>query len=756
MPGHIKMGAPGALQDYMVVNLDLYSKSPANQFAAKLATGAGNYDDLQNWSYLVMDNWQAGVGQKDVEAGGFLYSELETRYPERIALPTALSQVVAENVAFPLNYGYQAGADLQPTGTLAVGTTQSVQRIEHAFNGSPATVVTFTLYLPNDGPQTTVALYSSAVSGGNQIPNASVTSTTVTPSGRPGHSLYSITFTGQTISAATYYHLVVHPTVAGTTLTLPVNTTDVLSTAFFSTYNGSAWANYTANSFLHAVEVHTSGTSGNIQALTYFPTTGKLYGISNDTLVSWSGTVWASVGSLGTTGTSLLVVGNELWIGCGNSAVYNIMDSAEVLSAAAVSANLLASANGYVWRSVSGDVYYTDDGATWVGPIQVAWDGHQVRGMASQGDYLYCSTDDGLYYIGYGDFVFSVAKWPSVNSTNGRRMINHQGSLFIPMQQSIMRFDGSSMMPIGMDMGEGLPANRVGIVIGLQSLNNWLVATLEHTELLNHRASVWAYNDQGWHALGELPLNLNAEGGMAYSVATRRLYIGSTYGTVWEIPIADSANYNYITGLSMPKASNGWMETDWFFGGLKEVDKDFESVYISGENFSATLYAKVYWQDDDSTDWELLGTVTADRTELRWDDYDTRPNTRQLKLGILLVTASAEEEDTPIIRAVRIKYHPMVSDWFRWSFPILVSDNQQELGGTLSTYTADQKRTHLDSLITQVAPFILEDMGGTQYEVKVMGCQIQHTNVEWINGAVRFNSIYNMTLEQIRNGVYTA
>ena len=47
-------------------------------------------------------------------------------------------------------------------------------------------------------------------------------------------------------------------------------------------------------------------------------------------------------------------------------------------------------------------------------------------------------------------------------------------------------------------------------------------------------------------------------------------------------------------------------------------------------------------------------------------------------------------------------------------------------------------------------------MDGTEYEVKVMGCAIQNDDVEWYNGEMVFNSIYNMTIEAIRNGTYEA
>lgn len=749
MPGHIKLGAPGALYDYMIVNTDLYSKTPANQFAAKLATGAGNYDDLQNWSYWVMDDWQAGVGKKDAEAGGFLYSELETRYPGRLALPNAMKMTVIEDSeTVPQNYGYQAG-DIHPTTTLLVGSGSAIKRVAHALNGRNSSVLFVTLYLKNTATSHTAALYSSTTSGGNQIPNAQLAAQTFTPDGEPGYHYYHFEFAG-TFTSGSYYHIVIYPTSSDAAISVPIRAT-VGSSANFSSYDGSTWSNYTGGAFVHGCHFNTQTP---ISHLVIFPATGYLYAAKGAVLVKKASVTsdWATVTTFGASITSMVVVGDELWIGLGNSTNYQVMDDAESLTAASVPAKLLALSNGYVYRAVAGDVYYTSDGSTWSSAVEITWAGHEVRGLAGLGDYMYCSTDDALHYIGYGDFIFSVTRWPSIAPTNGRGMVNHQGALFIPLQQSVVRYDGNSPMPMGPDRGEGLPGDRAGHVTGLYSLNNWLVATIVPTTSFGNKATAWAYNDQGWHYLGSLTRTNSFTGAMTYDYATRLLYFGASYGCVWQLPLSDSANFNDIDGDDIPRMPMGYIQQDWFFGGLKEVQKDFDSVYLTGDGISSDCYAEVYWMDDDSTDWELLGTVTSERRELRWSNYSVRPNSRQLKLLVALYSKTVGV--SPIVRAVRLKYHPMVSDWYRWSFPILVSDNQQEMGWTVSSRTAQQKRDHLDEMTTRVPPFIFEDMDGKQYEVKVMGCQIQNMDVEWINGNQVFNSIYNMTIEAIRSGEY--
>ena len=168
------------------------------------------------------------------------------------------------------------------------------------------------------------------------------------------------------------------------------------------------------------------------------------------------------------------------------------------------------------------------------------------------------------------------------------------------------------------------------------------------------------------------------------------------------------------------------IETDWIYGGLKDVDKDWESVMVLGEDIDELHPVRVYWLDDDSTHWEYLGEITASGQEIRWTDYTNRPNSKQLAIGLgLYAKESVNYQGTPIVRAVRVKYHNMVRDTFRWNLPIQVSDEQTMLDGDLNTYTATQQRAHLDELVRQVPPIIFEDIDGTQYECKVLDATVQ-------------------------------
>jgi len=750
MPGHIALGNVGALREYILANTDLYSKAPANQFAAKLATGAGDYDDLQNWSYWVQDNWQMGATQKDAEAGGFLYGECETRYPEQILLSRHLHLEMADSLNV---YACDASG---VTGEETIGSAQTKQKWAIRIGGGASRELdTIWVYLKNNGETFTVRLSGETTSApGTSI----VTDTITTDATTPGYAWYKASWASQAITSTAYW-ISLEVASSGT---LPKVAGDH-ATPTFKYYDGAAWQSTTDYfGVLLTASAYGAVPLDNAQVVEF---NGELYAIGEDNGTIYKRQVaapgWtAAAGTV--TGTQLLNLGDLLYIALDSTSdVPSYMDTSETVTTFVTSSVTwggvahLANFGGFLWAGLESEAFYTSipgaDSSDWTGPIVIGLSGERITGMAGLNDYMYVATEKELVYVGFADEVLGVSVWGSPDANNGKGMLHYQGQLFIPLQESLIRFDGSAMLPVGIDLNEGLPGDLQGNVAALTSTNNWLLMGVNARNTTTQGGTVWAWTTQGWHHIAHLPPGLSISS-LYYRRSNQRLYIGCDSGHVFSLYLPDVAQ---VVDTTAPEfAPVGWMETDWFFGGLKEVSKDFESVYISGEDMSAGQYVDVYWQDDDSTAWELLGTVTSDREELRWDDYTTRPNSRQLKLGLLLRTTSASA--SPVVRAIRVKYHPMVSDWFRWSFPVLCSDNQQELGGGISTHNARQKRAHLDTLITQVQPFILRDMDGTEYEVKVMGCAIQNDDVEYYNGELRFNSIYNMTVEAIRNGTYEA
>jgi hypothetical protein len=566
-----------------------------------------------------------------------------------------------------------------------------------------------------------------------------------------GYSCHYVEF-DVTLTDGTFYHIVVEPTTALEVMNLPVDTSSVdPSVDGMSWYNGSAWASYTDGRMLIEPVMGMPPATEQINRLIYFPASGFMYAAAGETLYKQETDedVWETVTSAFAANiTDLHTDGDTLYIGIGDSTNYQTMDGAEAFTAAAVPARFFTRWNGYLWRALNNNVHYTSDGSTWSAAVEVCPSGFSVNGLSGQGDYMFVSCDDGLYYIGYADAVFTVTPWGQLDPSEdfGAGMLNWQGALYIPLNAGIYRYDASSMLPVGPDLGEGLPLNRSGVIGAIATQNNWLYCLVRATA---GASTVWAYNGQGWHYVTEIPTNDELYfTSIHYRRTNQKLYLGTNKGVIFTCVATDNPNAIDLDTLAYT-TPYGTLETDWIYGGLKYVRKDWESVMVMGDGINELHPVRVYWLDEQSEAWEYLGEITESGQELRWSDYTTRPNSKQLCIGLgLYAKETVNYQGTPIIRAVRVKYHNMITDTFRWNLPIQVSDNQMTNSDRNPNNALDM-RTHLDALVRQVPPVIFEDIDGVQYECKVLDCTVQLDKMETVNDTQRYSAVYRLTIEQV-------
>jgi hypothetical protein len=738
MSGHIKLDG----RDYLLVDPEQRVRTLANPFAAKIGGGAGDYDDLENWSAWVMDNWKAGIGQKDPTAGGTLYSEVDTRFGNQIILPPKLT--FSTNNIDDLDHQNEFGiSDSERTVGATGGTYQRVA-FDFSTQTGPDTWKAY-LTLRIDSPITgvTARLWSdSAGSPGTELDSASNTL-----SEQFGFNTYEFSFS-YSAAATTRYWVSFEPTTAGETFTIRYKS----GTGLNYSWNGSSWL------FHDKIEAFASNDTpshgANKLLVNYDSTIYALTALSlhdyNSGSDSWSGT------NALTAISHAVAFGDDMYIAQGATDARRFTAPSTYTTLTGIQADLFAVWRGLLWRAYENDVWYSSDGSTWTGPIQVAADGYNVRGLAGMGDInMWYSTDEGIGFIGAGDFVFQIAPWSQVDATNGAGMLNYQGDLYIPVGTKLLRMsEGGQLLNISPNTKEGLPPNKQGTITALGRTNHYLLCATGANDD-DGFSIVWAYNGEGWHFLTKLP-----QGRQIVSLlndrTSNKIFILDNEGIAWSIAMPKlHANPWRDSSGTASYTPSGHFETDWFTGGLKEIDKDFESVYIAGEGITSTQTVAVYWQDDASTDWELLGTATSNRQELRWSDYTTRPSSKQIKLALVLSTT--DNDLTPNVSAVRVKFHANIDDRYRWQLPIMVSDRQQMLDGTRNPYNQAQQETHLETLEQQVPPFIFEDLNGKQYEVKIVQSTQQLRKVEYQRSqrCMTYDAIYSLVIEQVNSDEYT-
>jgi hypothetical protein len=771
MRGHVKLGEKLQLRDYLLVDPKQYRRTLANQMAAKIGQGAGDYSDFQNWSYWVSEAWRSGVGRIDPDDGGFLYSTTDTRFNKRMMLPpqpTPTGTISIAGSTAPFN----APGTINYTITVADGGTNTKVAIPYEADG---TVTELWVMLQSGFGETEpfAYVYSGATEPTTLVASGSVTQQTVTK----GYEWLRVSMASHTASSGTQYWLVLEPP-TGNSFTVPCNSVTA-GIGAMQVYTSGAWATaQQGTTDLYGFVMAPVPNMGPVTAAVEF--NGTIYaGTSNGDVYKWDGVDdrWEQVGTTLDAGvTDMERWMGSLWVAVGPSDNAYKITTGNVVTQQAWAAEYFSVGFGYLWRSVANQVFYDEatDLSSWSTAITVGSSDYSIVGMAPLEDDMYVSTSQALWRIGAGDYVYGVTLWGYYDDTNGQGLINHQGSLYAPQGNTVWRISANTPLLNIWSREEPLPAGRAGVVKALAGTNRELLALIEPDDA-NGPPSVWSWNQEGWHFITQLPPGIGGST-LIYDANTQCVWVFDGTGFAWNVRVP--------LNIPVPQqdeaavyAPTGWMETGVYYGNLKEIIKDFDSVTVLGDNLSDDNPVKVYWRTADTVTgnlvteagdalttedgesiivetnpWSLLGTITASNQMLRWTDYDVRPNSIDLNLGLQLSTQ--DKTATPVVRAVIVRYHPTIADRWRWQLPLTVNTDQQMLDGTKNTYTWAQQMAHLTAMAQSIKPVIFEDLDGTQYEVKVVTSSDYVTKYEYYNAGPDIDSVVNLTLEQVTDTTF--
>lgn len=733
----------------------------ANPMAQKISQGNSKNQDQEQWDYWEQDTWDGGIGKIEPgEETGYLYGDMDSRVPGQLILPPLLRMADRRDTDATIADCRYMPEDV--AGVLGAGTYAMKFTTPASLPGHTCLVRVYANLANTAG--ITINIYSDSM----DAPNANVSGpSTLSESGDSGGqwAWYAAAHADSVLSTATSYWVrIVVPT--GASIAYGSS-----GYARLAMQDSGGWVDLTGKYILFGIDffkIDDASTEEYPGCIFRLGTTLYLthendiykYVVANDN--------WTSVGTAGTGNiTGAVVLGTSVYLSKASGDYYT-MNTSETIAASGggENATLFAAWEGILYRADGASLYYTADGTTWT-QISDFPTGYNIRGMAGMGDYLFVSTDEALYRI-FGISVKQATRWGTVDSKNGLNMIHHNGNLYIPLINRIFEYSESGAMRDIWTQPENLPLRRAGKVLSLYSTNNWLLA-------LSGNASnpamplIWLWQGEGWHPWVPLA-EARTSTFTSYDRTVRAMFLDRTLarfwyidgrGVTWWVTTTDYALNPYFD-TSYKFMPYGWIEWDWFDGAVRQLNKDYESVTIISENVSSTRPLKVYWQDGDSTTWELLGTATSNNQTLRWSTYSTRPRTKRLKLGIQMATGDADE--TPRIQHIVVRYQTHLKDRYRWQLTIICHDNQAGKNGELLSLTRAQMETMLNQLEgtdtsdEQTAPFILTDVDGNLYEVKVISASQTVDSLNTLIGSSsdEWAAIYQWTLEQATAGEYTA
>ncbi|TXH48060.1 MAG: hypothetical protein E6Q97_25670 [Desulfurellales bacterium] len=726
--GHVRLGLSAAtLRDYMLANVSSLAQSAANPFAAKIGSGAGKYEDFENYAAWVMEDWQAGAGLEDAESGGYLFGTVDSRVPHQLILPPA--QGVGWDVAF------NSKQRCLPTDLTSFGVTKNSKAagVEVAWqvNAKVAYTVSRSLWLYAkipDGATVTVKWYNAANT--TLLETDTYTAETISN----GHQWY-VFDPGYNVAAGTDYYVRVS-----------VNAT---------------WEVFTADQYSRPFFIFQIMQNGLLKMVRF---NGNLYGFNQSGMFKWNGTYWAAVAGAPAVIDDAVVYNSKLYLGRGSGNFYT-MSTGEAFTDSGLAGRLFCQWNGYLYRTATDAIYYTADGTTWSGPFK-AEPGAYIWAMAGMQNDLYFSNQNGVYRLAAGDVVVKVYGFGKVAQTIGNGyvhsgMVNWQGDLYVAVDSQIVRYSANGQVTeIWLkDHGDLGSYPILGTVTSLQIMNNYLVASISGASGGYYQHSVWAWNRQGWHPLAILPqtkFSSQCVTSMYFDRTLDRLWVGNFLFSMF-VYVSDMAKNPYIESLATPAKAmflpSGWFESAWFDGALMEMQKYLHSIYVVGENIAAGTAVDV-WYKVGGGSWVQLGTATATETEMEWSGPTGWVAPRRVKIGMLMRSTSVAS--TPRVQAMRLKFLPVIGDRARWQLSVMCHDNQQMANGAINAYNMSSQVAHIKSLITSQVPIIFEDVDGLRYAVFLLQWSRQVVDWEWLPGAsaATYKVVYNLSIEQPSVGTY--
>lgn len=609
-----------------------WREAAQNALSIKTAQGDPKYSDQSHLSVWNQTDWRGGRGENRAEAGNrFSDGNMATWLKEILTLRPLAGVFGVTGVGTPEDGQRVLAIGGERTVVPAYLTAATpTRRLAVAFTitgGATVTGVTLPFALEDNqvGPGTgTLTVRIETNSGGapsGTLVHANATGTLAISNLTPLWQWFRVAFGGSVaLSTATLYWIVVSASGHSADAQPRWGEYDIAGSSVRARYDGSAWTTGLAGfHYFNFEEVTRLASTPTVSA----NFNGKFYIAAGTQIYRWDdlNLDWDAVGSaLGNAVTDMDVVDNVLWIctGKGNNA-YTMSAAESFTEKTGITGQVLHAFNGYLYRANGNRLYYTSDGTTWVdaddeGKAFLAGsDQYDINGMAGLEGTLLIGKPDGLFEFAPGDFLIGIERWDTqLDSNNGKGMVEWNGAVYIPVKHGLVKYDKKSFdSKVGPDQDEGLPADRIGKIVSMAPLLNYLLVAVDATENSRY-GSVLLYNGYGWHELGR-----------AWRAGERVRMVGYdfTLGYVWyssgrqmvRVRFSDLSDniITYAHHSSFPSEATGYVETSWISGGLLDVWKLLSSFWANKESVSDTsgIFLYIDYRVDRQTRWRHLGKI---------------------------------------------------------------------------------------------------------------------------------------------------
>ncbi len=667
---------------------------------AQTRGGQSEYSQLRYpYSNLSQDSWTSGSGQLSIsDLNAFLHSKsIDTTVPEQMILgPAPKRGGISTNapgydtmdrgaVAFPLgNHSIFAQKFTAPVGGITVDTIGIRIGKTGVNDGSGVTIS----ICEDDGGEPSGSPITAFVNITNSI-------------GEQVEWVYCTFSTGVELSGETDYWIRID---CSPPAGLERTATYKISFDKEGSYSGGVAKKYAtewedmSRSLLFRINNGQEGSfNGNVVKFAYgnvnsaagfYCAAGKEVYKWNETNEQWD----ALTAGLAATATDLICFNDKLFVGCGysnNAKSYN----GTTWSDAGDAYKYFHIGKGYLWATTGRNtLQHSNDGTTWSSDVTVGEDIWEITGLINYGGRLLIGKEDGIWEVDDQDLALEYLLFREhAAEHNCRGWSVWNGMLFIPVQGTIWRWQGSQYKEVGpTDQRSGPTNDWPNEVSSMVSTPNLLFAASSPVTDTG-RGGLMAYNGMGWHHLTTHTLD---------NQSSLAVYVTTEVGNEYRIWYSEGARTNYIT---MPEHTNNRYDWDsatfesdgvflssWWDGGLKDALKFWNRLTfladIPKDTYIDVYYAKDGEDWEDTSDFVYMGRLDEQSLADNGEYVLMFPDGMTAKmLQLIFYLQSSDSTKTPRIKAYNIESVVRQQPVYAHSFRILLADNITKMNGELVT-----------------------------------------------------------------------
>lgn len=320
--------------------------------------------------------------------------------------------------------------------------------------------------------------------------------------------------------------------------------------------------------------------------------------------------------------TDIEVFGSLLYLAYGDSVAMETFDTAGTFAAVAGrEATYLLTYNGYLYTLTTTGVLEYFNGTAWSSSIQIGRSADEYfTGITGYKNQVIIASDRALYSIS-ADIPYTAYPYDDMRSSlNGYRMAAWigDGRLYVPIQNSLWAWDGTTMEPAWMDTEEDVPAINRGTI-------SFILPTTQHLFVAvdagaSGRSAIYARTRAGtWHTIHRSSTTGRRIQALYYhvnpSTFQHMLNWHETGGDGYYMNITDSRNDENNSDLRFIPSST--LDSSWIGSELRLIDKEINSVLVGWEPYGtaeSSANLQVHLECDRTGIWSQVGSTLVHNT----------------------------------------------------------------------------------------------------------------------------------------------